>query len=204
MSWVTGLATLSCTGNSNIPKPGFVTLSYNKDLGVSVAAELIGPGQRLTMKLAFLFPYLIFVRFKEAKQQVVLGDHHQGQQTTCLYQVLKTLLYFDCLSHPQMYHAFLVTESQPWERGKVLQTALEESRSREGASERSILWGGARKSRAKWALKECPCPGDPMACGNYSPLRSLLLAPCPLLLWTLFFSFHPEIEPLGSWPMRGY
>lgn len=133
MSWVAGLATLSCIGNSNIPKPGFVTSSYNKDLGVSVAAKLIGLGQRLAIKLAVLFPYLIFVRCKEAQQHVVLGDHHQVQQTTCLYQVLNTLLYFDCLSHPQMDPAFLVTESQPWESGKVRRTALEESRSREGA-----------------------------------------------------------------------
>lgn len=85
MSWVTGLATLSCIGISNIPKPGFVTLSYSKDLGVSVAAGLRGLGQKLPIKLAFLFPYLIFVRHKEAQQQVVLRDHHQVQETTCLY-----------------------------------------------------------------------------------------------------------------------
>lgn len=118
MSRVTGLATLSCISISNIPKPGFVALSDSKDLGLSVAAGLRGLGQRLAINLALLFPYLTFVRCKEARQQVVLGDHHQVQQTACL-------------SHPQMYRAFLVTESQPWESGKVLQTVLEESRRRE-------------------------------------------------------------------------
>lgn len=66
MSWVTGLATLSCIGISNIPNPGFVALSYSKDLGLGVEAGLGGLEQRLAIKLALLFPYLTFVRCKEA------------------------------------------------------------------------------------------------------------------------------------------
>lgn len=87
------------------PTHSFVKLPHCKNLGPSVGAGPRGLGQMLAINRLFSSLFLTFLRCNET--QVVLGPLSRTRAS------LYTLLYPHCLSHSQVYFAFLVIEIQP-------------------------------------------------------------------------------------------